>query len=101
MVNTSMDKLLAKRGMSLSDFALFLVRQIAALAVDPHGYFEMKYIARIRNASSDQEINDVLEQLVQWVAGSSLSDAERARLDRELDQHGLPSVTDLIRAYTL
>jgi len=51
-----MDKLLAKRGMVLSDFALLLVGQIAALAVDPHGYFEMKYIARIRNARSDQEI---------------------------------------------
>jgi len=95
-----MDKLLAKRGMVLSDFALLLVGQIAALAVDPHGYFEMKYIARIRNARSDQEINDVLAQLVQWVAGSSLSDPERARLDRELNQQGLPCVADLILTYT-
>ena len=94
-MSTAIDKLLAERGMALRDFGLLLARQIAALAVDPHGYFEMEYVARIEAAQTDHEINGVLAQLVQWVASSSVSDAERARLDRELDQHGLPGVADL------
>jgi hypothetical protein len=94
-MSTGIDKLLAERGMALRDFGLLLARQIAALAVDPHGYFEKTYIARIESAQTDHEINGVLAQLVQWVASSSVSDAERARLDRELDQQGLPGVADL------
>ena len=94
-MSTAIDNLLAERGMALRDFGLLFARQVAALAVDPHGYFEKKYTARIENARSDQEISGVLAQLVQWASSSSVSDAERARLDRELDQQGLPCVADL------
>jgi hypothetical protein len=63
--------------------------------VDPHGYFEKKYIARIERASSDNEISGVLAHLVQWAASSTFSDAERERLDRELGAQGLPCMADL------
>jgi hypothetical protein len=94
-MSSGIDKLLADRGMGLRDFGLLFARQIAAMAVDPHGYFEKKYIARIENAHTDHEINGVLAQLVQWAASSAVSDAERSRLDRELDKQGLPCVADL------
>ena len=89
------DQLLQERSIELRDFGLTFARLIAGMAVDPHGYFEKKYVARIERASSEQEINGVLTQLVQWATSSSLSDAERTRLDTQLSAQGLPSVADL------
>ena len=90
-----MDQLLASTSLTLRDFGLLFARLIAGMAVDPHGYFEKKYVARIEQSTSEQEINGVLTQLVQWAASSAVSDAERERLDRELDEQGLPSIADL------
>lgn len=89
------DQLLAEKQVSLRDFGLVFARLIAGLAVDPHGYFEKKYTARIEQAHTDLEINGVLAQLVQWATSSALSDAERQRLDNELTQQGLPVVAEL------
>ena len=91
----SMDKLLQESSVNLREFGLTFARLVAAMAVDPHGYFEKKYVARIEQASSDNEINGVLTQLVQWTTSSSVSDAERSRLDNELSAQGLPSVAEL------
>ncbi len=54
-----------------------------------------KYTARIENAHTDQEINGVLAQLVQWAASSSVTDVERARLDKQLGEQGFPCINDL------
>lgn len=83
----------------IRDFGITFARLIAGLAVDPHGYFEKKYTARIENAHSEQEINGVVAQLVQWVTSSSVTAQEREHLDRELDRRGLPSVEDLRLQY--
>ena len=91
----SIEKLLQENPASLREFGLTFARLVAAMAVDPHGYFEKKYVARIEQASTDNEINGVLTQLVQWAASSSVSDAERTRLDNELTAQGLPSVAEL------
>ena len=89
------DQLLADKQVTLRDFGLLFARLIAAMAVDPHGYFEKKYTARIEQARTDNEINGVLVQLVQWAASSALTDAERQRLDNELTEQGLPVVAEL------
>ena len=86
-----MEKSLAE----IRDFGVTFAQLIAGLAVDPHGYFEKKYTARIANARSAHEINGVVAQLVQWVGSSSISPEERDRLDRELSQRGLPSLAEL------
>ena len=91
----TMNQLLQEHSLSLRDFGLMFARLIAAMAVDPHGYFEKKYVARIEQASSDHEINGLLIQLVQWTGSSTVSDAERSRLDSELTVQGLPSVAEL------
>ena len=83
----------------IREFGISFARLIADLAVDPHGYFEKKYTARIENAHSDLEIRGVVTQLVQWVTSSSISDQERAHLDRELGRRGLPSLSDLRLQY--
>ena len=83
----------------IREFGVTLARLIADLAVDPHGYFEKKYTARIVNAQSEQEIKGVVTQLVQWVTSSIISDQERAHLDRELGRRGLPSLSDLRLQY--
>jgi hypothetical protein len=70
-------------------------RMIAALAVDPHGYFEKKYTSRIEHAETDTEIRGVLAQLIQWTTSSALSDENRATLDRKLEQLGMPSIAEL------
>ncbi|MEE4186050.1 MAG: hypothetical protein V2J12_09810 [Gammaproteobacteria bacterium] len=94
-MRTDINELLASREVSLRDFGLTFARLIAALAVDPHGYFEKKYIARIEGSQSDYEIGGVLAQLVQWAVSSAVTDAQRERLDHDLSAQGLPSVADL------
>lgn len=91
----SIEQLLQSSSVSLREFGLTFARLIAGVGVDPHGYFEKKYVARIEQSASDHEINGVLTQLVQWATSSAVSDAERARLDRELGAQGLPSIADL------
>lgn len=81
------------------EIGLVLTRLIAGLAVDPHGYFEKKYTARIESAISDAEISSVLAQLLQWIGSSSVSERERAKLDRELSGRGLPKINDLRLQY--
>ena len=89
------DELISKGKAELQDFAVTFARLIAGIAVDPHGYFELKYTARIERAESAEEINGVLAQLVQWVASSAVSDSERDRIDRELGERGMPDITTL------
>ena len=81
------------------EIGLTLARLIAGLAVDPHGYFEKKYTARIQNAYSDSEVTGVLAQLVQWAGSSAVSDSERDKLDRELAGRGFPTINDLRLQY--
>jgi len=79
----------------LQEFATTFAQLIAALAMDPHGYFEKKYTARIERSDSEQEIRGVLAQLTQWALSSAVSDSERQRLDAELDGKGMPTIADL------
>jgi len=99
-MSSDIDKLLAEQQISLHDFGLAFARMIAALAVDPHGYFEKKYIARIESSQSDNEINGVLSQLVQWAVSSAVSDAQRDRLNGELCAKNMPDV-DILRRHLL
>ena len=89
------NNILAQNELSMRDFGLTFARLIAGLAVDPHGYFEKKYTARIEHSRTDQEILGVLAQLVQWAVSSAVTDDQRRRLDRELGDQGLPCVSDL------
>ena len=79
----------------LREVGVAFARMVAALAVDPHGYFERKYTARIETAETNTEIRSVLAQLVQWTTSSALTDENRATLDRKLQQLGMPSVAEL------
>ena len=79
----------------LREFGLAFAHMIAGLAVDPHGYFEKKYCARIERSESDAEIRGVLAQLVQWATSSAVSDQSREMLDKQLQQLGLPSIAEL------
>jgi hypothetical protein len=90
-----LEEFIRKSKKELQEFAVTFARMIAAMAMDPHGYFEKKYAARIEQAESSEEINGVLAQLVQWAASSAVSDAERERINRELDERGLPTIAAL------
>lgn len=79
----------------LREFGLLFARMIAAMAMDPHGYFEKEYTARIENSDSDAEICGVIAHLVQWVVSPTISNEERASLDAQLQNQGLPSVEQL------
>ena len=79
----------------IRQFGLTFARLIAGLAVDPHGYFEKQYAARIENAHSDQEIRGVIAHLVRWVESPVISEQERDTLDHELARLGLPSIEDV------
>jgi hypothetical protein len=79
----------------LQQFAVTFAQLVAGLAVDPHGYFEKKYTARIMSSQSAEEINGVVAQLVQWIGSPVINNQERERLDRELARRELPSIADL------
>jgi hypothetical protein len=83
----------------LKNFAITFARLIAGLAVDPHGYFEMKYVARITHSESELEVRGVLTQLIEWASSSSVSDSERHKLDKELTELGFPKVAELRLQY--
>ena len=89
------EEFISKGTNELQKFAVTFAQLIAGLAVDPHGYFEKKYTARIERAESTEEINGVLTQLVQWVASSALSDSERDHIDRQLNERGMPTIAAL------
>ncbi|MGI9308930.1 MAG: hypothetical protein ACR2P6_06695 [Gammaproteobacteria bacterium] len=80
-------------------FALTLAKLIADLALDPHHYFELHYSGRLESAQSAAEIATVVAELIEWVVGASMSDEERARLDRELTSRQLPAIEDLKHQY--
>jgi hypothetical protein len=90
-----LEEFIHKSKKELQEFAVTFARMIAAMAMDPHGYFEKTYAARIERAESTEEINGVLAQLVQWAASSAVSDAERERINRKLDERGLPTIAAL------
>ena len=94
------DQFLNKGKNELQEFAITFARMIASLAVDPHGYFEKKYAARIERSESEQEIRGVLTQLVQWATSSALEDPQREKLDSELHDRGMPTTKEL-RAYLI
>jgi hypothetical protein len=98
MANT-IDELLKDSRLELRDFGVMFARLIAGLEVDPHGYFEKKYVARIERAQSDVEINGVVAQLVQWAVSSAVTDAQRDKINNELGKCQLPNVTELRRIY--
>ena len=79
----------------IREFGLTFARLIANLAVDPHGYFEKQYAARIENAHSTEEITGVIANLVRWVESPVISDNERDQLSRELEERGMPSIEDI------
>ena len=79
----------------LQQFAVVFAQLVAGLAVDPHGYFEKKYTARIMGSQSMEEINGVVAQLVQWIGSPAINNQERERLDHELARRELPSIADL------
>jgi hypothetical protein len=79
----------------LQDFAITFAQLIAGLEMDPHGYFEKKYAARIERSESEQEVREVLAQLVEWVISSAVTDSQRATLDKQLGDRGMPQLKDL------
>ena len=90
-----MEKSLAE----IRDFGLTFARLIAGMAVDPHGYFEKKYAARIESANSVQEASLILAQLVEWAGSTAVSDQERDYLERELGKRDMPSIASLRQQY--
>lgn len=91
----SLEILSAHDRQTLQEFAVTFAQLVAGLAVDPHGYFEKKYTARIQAAQSEHEINGVVAQLVQWIGSPAINNQERERLDHELARRDLPSIADL------
>jgi hypothetical protein len=92
---------LQKGKAELQEYAVTFAQLVAGLAMDPHGYFEKKYTARIESSDSEQEIRSVLSQLVEWASSPSVSDAERARLNHALNDRGMPTVDDLRSTFSI
>ncbi len=79
----------------LQDFAITFAQLIAGLEMDPHGYFEKKYAARIERSESELEVRGVLAQLVQWAISSAVTNSQRETLDKQLGDRGMPKIAEL------
>jgi hypothetical protein len=95
------DRYIGEGAADLRDLAITFAQLIAGLAMDPHGYFEKKYSALIERSKSEQEISGVLVQLVQWAVSSEVTDSQRATLDKQLADRGMPKLADLRASFLL
>jgi len=73
-------------------FATFLVRFVANTAVDPHRYFEQRYLGEIRNARNNAELTRVVRGLIDWVMNGGLDQSGCNALDAQLHDEGLPTL---------
>jgi hypothetical protein len=94
-MSEKINRYLGEGATELRDFAITFAQLIAGLEMDPHGYFEKKYAARIERSESEQEVRGVLAQLVQWAVSSAVTDAQREILDKQLGDRGMPKLDDL------
>jgi hypothetical protein len=94
-MSEKINRYLGEGATELQDFAVTFAQLIAGLEMDPHGYFEKKYAARIERSESEQEVRGVLAQLVQWAVSSAVTDAQREILDKQLGDRGMPKLDDL------
>jgi hypothetical protein len=81
---------------ALQRFTAAVIRFLLARMMDPHLYFEQKYLSTIRGAESASELRAWLEGLVDWMASTGLDRAAIAELDEELGREGLPSFSLMV-----
>lgn len=80
----------------LKRFTAAVIRFLLARMMDPHLYFEQKYMSMIRGTESSSELRALIEGLVDWMASTGLDHAAIAELDEELAQEGLPSFSLMV-----
>jgi hypothetical protein len=80
----------------LKRFAAAVIRFLVARMMDPHLYFEQKYMSTIRGTESSSELRALMEELVDWIASTALDHAAIAELDEELAQEELPSFSLMV-----
>ena len=76
-------------------FCLQMITFLSNAAMDPHRYFEQKWLAEVQALESSDELLQRLRQLVAWFDGADLGDIRRMQLDRELAAQGLPTIDSM------
>lgn len=77
---------------ALKDRYIFVVRFLSQRMMDPHLYFETKYVSRIMQAGSHTEVEQVASEVLAWIDAGGLSVEGRAALNAALRGAGWPTL---------
>lgn len=80
----------------LRRFTVAVITFLSARMMDPHRYFEQKYMATLDGAESSNELRAVIEGLLDWTASSGLDEIAIAELNEELATEALPSFSLMV-----
>ena len=72
-----------------------LVQLITKHVMDPHLYFEKKYLAEIDRADSAKAVLDILDGIAHWLTSPAFGRESLECLERDLELAGLPSVASI------
>ena len=85
---------------ALRDYCIRIVRFVSDGALDPHLYFETKYIGDVTVAESVDQLIGILIGLVDWIDETEGDSGRLSRFDRLLGRAGLPSLSLLCNSDT-
>jgi len=76
--------------------SIFVIRFLSERLMDPHLYFQVKYIGLVQSGESVAEVQLIMRDLMNWVHSGGLDAADIQALDQALAQAGLPTFVTLV-----
>lgn len=76
-------------------FCLVVVRYLSTIVMDPHLYFEQKWIAELQSTEEPAELLGLARQLIGWIDTVGLTDTQADRLDALLADERLPDLRQM------
>lgn len=73
-------------------YASKLIHLLTKQSMDPHLYFERKYLAEINCAASAEAVVEILDGIALWLTSPDFGPDSLDRLEQELTSAGLPSI---------
>ena len=75
--------------------SIFVIRFLSDRLMDPHLYFQVKYIGLVQSGKTVAELQSIMRDLFNWSYSGGLSRTDILALDQALTQAGLPAFISL------
>jgi hypothetical protein len=85
----------AQRLQERKDACIFVVRFLSRRMMDPHLYFETKFISLIRRSTNMTDLHLLMDDLIDWTQTAGLSEQDIRNLNESLSTRGLPVLDEL------